>query len=589
MVNVIHILSKRFAQNLISTVTDGTRQERWVSGFFRLMAITLGALHGWVAAANHSMNPDGISYLDIGDAYMRGDWNMAINSVWSPMYSWILGPVLHFLNPSMQWEFPVVHLVNFVIYLVALICFEFFWRQVMLLHRAQISTKSEGFPDWALLSLGYLIFVTASLILIEIWAVTPDLLMSAFVYLAAGLVVQIRLGRAGWRLFIFLGLILGLGYLAKAIMFPVAILLLGVALLSVGNVRSAVPRVLLAGLFLLVVIAPYVAMISVAKGRLTIGEAGAFTYAKHVNGIPFHHWQGGTPENGTPLHPTRQIFDKPPIYEFGTPIGGTYPVAYDPSYWYEGLKANFDLAQQIKTLIASALFYYELFSYQFGALAFGVLLLYALERPRVAKPTEIVSRWGLTIVALAVFAFYGIVTVIGRYVGVFVVLFWADLLANVSLPDSQLLRRWVSLLSIIMILFMLINIAAFNLQGFRDLTGGGEPDQLTPQDQKPSWPGEVAEELHRLGPKAGDNVAVIGYGFDSFWARLGRVQIVAEMLEEEADAFWLGDPSMQSEVIRAFATTGAKAIVAEDVPSYASLSGWRQVGNSNYYIYILAQ
>jgi hypothetical protein len=61
------------------------------------------------------------------------------------------------------------------------------------------------------------------------------------------------------------------------------------------------------------------------------------------------------------------------------------------------------------------------------------------------------------------------------------------------------------------------------------------------------------------------------------------------MLEVEADAFWLGDPSTQSEVIQAFTTTGAKAIVAEDVPSYASLTGWHQVGNSNYYIYILAQ
>jgi hypothetical protein len=31
------------------------------------------------------MNPaDGISYLDIGDAYWRGDWHMAINAFWSP-------------------------------------------------------------------------------------------------------------------------------------------------------------------------------------------------------------------------------------------------------------------------------------------------------------------------------------------------------------------------------------------------------------------------------------------------------------------------------------------------------------------------
>jgi hypothetical protein len=69
----------------------------------------------------------------------------------------------------------------------------------------------------------------------------------------------------------------------------------------------------------------------------------------------------------------------------------------------------------------------------------------------------------------------------------------------------------------------------------------------------------------------GDKVAVIGYGFGSFWARLARVQIVAEMLGWQADDFWLGDPALQSEVVQAFAGTGARAIVAEKVPSYATL------------------
>ena len=76
------------------------------------------------------MNADGINYLDIGDAYMRCDFEVAINSVWSPLYSWILGAVMAVVQPSMRWEFPVVHLVNFGIYIVALVCFEFLWRQL---------------------------------------------------------------------------------------------------------------------------------------------------------------------------------------------------------------------------------------------------------------------------------------------------------------------------------------------------------------------------------------------------------------------------------------------------------------------------
>ena len=34
------------------------------------------------------MISDGVSYLDIGDAYFRGDWKAAVNAYWSPVYSW---------------------------------------------------------------------------------------------------------------------------------------------------------------------------------------------------------------------------------------------------------------------------------------------------------------------------------------------------------------------------------------------------------------------------------------------------------------------------------------------------------------------
>jgi hypothetical protein len=138
-----------------------------------------------------------------------------------------------------------------------------------------------------------------------------------------------------------------------------------------------------------------------------------------------------------------------------------------------------------------------------------------------------------------------------------------------------------------MMCFLLANIALFNLEGFADLRVGGAPRSYTEAAGPPDWPGQVAQTLHNLGIDPGDKVAIIGYGFDSFWARLARVRIVAEMLSYEADAFWEGDPSFQAEVLQAFASTGAKAIVAENVPSHVSLSGWHRIGSSNYYVYVL--
>jgi hypothetical protein len=100
----------------------------------RLLAVGLGAAHTTVAVLQQSMNEDGIGYLDMGDAWFRGDWEMAINGVWSPLYSWILGAVIAVFEPSTRWEFPAAQITNFAIYIAALFCFEFFWRELRARH-----------------------------------------------------------------------------------------------------------------------------------------------------------------------------------------------------------------------------------------------------------------------------------------------------------------------------------------------------------------------------------------------------------------------------------------------------------------------
>jgi hypothetical protein len=183
---------------------------------------------------------------------------------------------------------------------------------------------------------------------------------------------------------------------------------------------------------------------------------------------------------------------------------------------------------------------------------------------------------------------YAPILVAGRYVGAFVVLFWSDLLAQAHLPDSPVGRRMITIFSIFIIAFLGFNILLFNIQGFGDLARSGEqPPASAALAGPPARPLAVAEELGRMGIEPGDPVAVIGYGFDSFWARLARTKIVAEMLEWQATPFWLGDSAFQQKVLTAFASTGAQAVVAENVPAYAKLPGWRRVGNSSYYIYLL--
>jgi hypothetical protein len=560
-----------------------------VRPFFRILAISLAGLHTWAAITSQSMNADGIAYLDIGDAYFRGDWQEAINPVWSPMYSWVLGLVLFIFKPSMRMEFPLVQLTNYVIYLVALVSFVFFWRQLMHYRRVRLDSSpgSVSLPDWAMHSLGILLFIWASLTLIEIWSVTPDMLMAAIVFMAAAYLLRMRLVVLGLRQYAMFGLYLGLGFLAKTVMLPIAFLFLLAGLFSAGGLNRTAPRILLSlGVFILVA-GPFIALISNAKGRFTFGESGQITYIRYVNGIPYPHWQGGPEGYGTPAHPSRQIFADPPVYEFAAPIGGTYPITYDPSYWYEGVIPSYSLGDLIPAILSNLQVYLDMLFREMGPFMAVALILLWLGFRSPSPGLKNMLSWNLAILAILTLGLYSLVYTESRYIGVFLVLIGADLLVNLILPDSHANRRLLHVASLVLVIFMMGNMVVHNLEGFDRLVSRSSVPTGVAVAAPPRWPGEVAEELHRLGITQGERVGVIGYAFDSYWARLARVKIVAEMFEWEADPFYLGDSEFQSKVVLAFKNAGASAIVAEYVPAYTSLPGWRQVGETNYHIYLI--
>jgi hypothetical protein len=381
-------------------------QDRHLKAAFWVIAVSLGLLQTW--ATRHYMNPDGVSYLDVADAYWRGDWGMAINGYWSPFYSWILGLPLAISSPTSYWEATVVHFTNFGVYLGALICFEFFWRSLSDCQCNQGTESRTGdcvaLPSWAWWAIGYSLFIWASLNLISVREVTPDMAVAAFVYLAAGLILRINCGSASWRTFALLGIVLGFGYLTKAAMFPLAFVFLGASLVANRNWRRTGPLVLLALLLFLAVSAPFVSALTERKGRLTFGDSGKLNYAWFVNGVTWHvHWQGNDDGSGAPVHPTRKLHDMPAIYEFVTPIGGTYPPWYDPAYWYEGVKLDFDLGKQVGVLASNASVYFDLFARERADLLVGTIVLYLLGRRRLSTVQERALPWMLLTPALAAF------------------------------------------------------------------------------------------------------------------------------------------------------------------------------------------
>ncbi|MGH9941200.1 MAG: ArnT family glycosyltransferase [Pyrinomonadaceae bacterium] len=560
--------------------------ERRVRTLFWIAAIVLGLVHAW--AGRYSMNQDGVSYLDIGDAYFRGDWAAAINAYWSPLYALLLGLVMSVVRPSPAWEFPVAHLLNFVLYLAALAAFDFLLKE-LLAHQRQrseeLNDKRATLPVWAWMMLGYSLFIWSTLSFIPLRLVTPDMCVAAFTYLAVGLLLRIRRGNTGWRTFAALGVVLGLGYLAKAAMFPLAFVMLGVALFAAGGLRKAWPRVAVAlGVFLLIA-SPLIIALSLSKQRLTFGETGRITYAWFANGVPVRYWQGEGRRNGTPQHAPRKVLDKPALYEFATPVGGTYPVWYDPSYWYEGVRPRFDLGRQFKAVKLGAARYHKLFfSYLQSGLLFGWLVLLCACAPRRwwHAAREIAAQWVLLVPALATLALYALVLVEPRYVSAAVVLLWLGLYSGVRLPAGEGARHVAGSVAVVAAAALLV-VVGLNTFKMQDEDAAG-------RDQS-----EVVEELRRVGVQPGDKVAVL-YPGDSVgsrsrmtaWARLARARIVAEIPPRDSADFWAADEPTRARVIESLAGTGAKVIITEDLPPGVAPEGWQRLGGLKHHVRALS-
>ena len=387
----------------------------------------------------HTIVPDGTSYFDIASACASGHWAAAINGYWSPAYPVLLSFVFLLFRPSLYRELTLVHCFNCLILIFALCCFEYFLRglEEHLAAASSIDPERAPLPKWALRAILYALFFWASLYMTPPSLDTPDALVFALVLLASGIILRIADGSIGFLRSAALGVVLGLGYLSKAAMFPLAFVFLVVALFAVNNFRRAVTRLALALFFFLLVAGPFVLLLSQSKGRLTFGDSGRINYAEFVDGVKVCiHWQGGPPGAGTPIHPTRKIFEMPPVYEFATPIEGSYPPGMDQSYWYDGVHPFFQLKGQLNALRHTLDNYFELFSRLSGIFAgFLVLLIWGGSIRNFASIfLREVFLWGPGIAALGA---YALIFVDLRYVSAFVILLVAGLFSAVRVPQSE--------------------------------------------------------------------------------------------------------------------------------------------------------
>jgi hypothetical protein len=410
------------------------------------------------------------------------------------------------------------------------------------------------------------------------------MLVAAFVFLATGIVLRIRRQPSNWVLFILLGIVLGIGYMGKSVMLPLTPVFLIAALFAAG-LRRAWPRVVVAVAFFVLIAGPFVFAMSRDKGRLITGRSGRLNYLWSINRVIVPHWQGDEPGSGTPEHPTRKIFDNPPAFEFGEPIKGTYPVWYNPPYWYEGSVTHFNFRQQVRVFVGSVKSYYELFrswGLQYG-LFVGVVALYVMGRKLRSLLFDLGRQWPLFIPAFAGCGMYALVFVEARYVGSFVVLFWLALFSAVRLHHTPNAHRFIRSITLVLVVsIMFTTIASSTRESLRTVSQLVSGEDPTAHEQ---W--QVAEGLRERGVVPSDKVASVGDSFRAFWAHLAGVRISAEVRRDKIVTFWQSDPALRSELINAFARAGVKAVVAERPPPGIDLTGWQKLRNTDYYVYLV--
>jgi len=434
----------------------------------------------------------------------------------------------------------------------------------------------------------------------------PDSIVCALVYLIFAMLFRIRRGAVTWGGSIFFGLLLGLGYLAKAVMFPMAFVFTGVALILAGRSQKKLSKILVAFSVFLLLSLPYMVLLSNANSRWMFSDAGRLDLIWTMNQVKkFSHWQGEEIVYGTPVHPTRKIYDDPPMYEFREPFHVTYPPWYDPSYWYQGVKVTVDPVRQLWVIVrntgalliflatsptASATWYGLKFGTTIGSFLTLFCILVLTNRGRVSVLRGIVEHWFILLPIASVLGLYALLHFEGRYIAAYVVVLWMVLFRSIAISHSEESK---SIFAAVLIAAGLISTITLAVATSRSVflatrhfaTAKTEASFL--QSGYTNW--QVAKYLHDAGLRAGDPVGSVGWTYRAYWARMARVHIVAEVPEEPAGAktFWSWNREKTVAVMQLFRNVGAKAVVVnESAPGDSAPVNWQRIGNTDYYVYV---
>ncbi|MGO9119164.1 MAG: hypothetical protein ACLQPD_16350 [Desulfomonilaceae bacterium] len=551
-------------QNIDSdSLRAGTRIAFWIFGPLAAAILTY--------TTRYFINGDAMTYIEMGEALINGRFSALANLTYSPGYPVLLGLAQSILKTNPLNEIQSLKIVNFFCFLLAMSACD----RLMTLARKELerfeTTEQPPVPIWIFNALCYSMFLVASLALVRLGLLNPDMLIFALVLLVAAVILRIRESPDAYSRYAALGLATGIGYLSKSFFLVFSPIFFLSAAACSASVRRALPRLLVAVLVTLIVSAPLIGALSDRLGRFTYGELGKHVYAFWIFG------------QGDPIYP-KVINEKPKTVLYRYDIQCTRPSGFDICYWYEGFRPVFNLNVhapiiarnvvsvflQAPWLLLIAIWY--IFQWRLGDIRIGPL-----------RPTSIFIV--LFTISIAGIAFYCLLNVEPRYIASFLFLGFVALVMSVRYPEHKPRSRVLMLGSAIALTLFFMGLSAYSLvdQSCRSLRSKG--GKLS---YKEAFLEQIAVKdfLQKQGIVQGDEIAIIGSPPVN-WARMAGVKIVAEV--PDIDQMLSASAEQRAASLAALRNEGVKSIVVKDVRfREPSQSNWIPIpGTGDYFAHTL--
>lgn len=506
------------------------------------------------------LNPDGVSYLDVGRKLLENWLLSGYSGYWSPLYAILAAAGAQAAEWAGRHRLAGVQAVNLMLFLAALAACVWMVRGLI----GSCGGEPDGWRGVAVQISALSLFTVAVVRFGGLPLVTPDVLVAGITMAAVGLTARIAAGGWSRKNLFAAGVLLGVGYWAKAIFFPLWWWWLAVAV-WLGWREPARRAIIWALAGWLMVAGPLVAQTSRTVGRLSFGEVGRLNVFWYVSRVaPFAFWEGREAGYGQPVHPLKKVEAGPGVYVFGDTFPeATYPLWYAPWYWYEGAKPKVTKAQLSNAIrenlrpLIGALKNRAVLTLM--VVSFLAWLSRVCCRPRIAVLLVAAGPLALILVHLENRFLYGNLTAI-----------WAAGAAGlVEAPQGR--RRFLEV--------MLLSVSlAGALLAYRYAL-------LTAVASAPYRIASIAEGLQQMGVNNGVRFCWIGSvsdGGELAWELRGR--IVAQ-ISDVAYVDWIRRHGLlPAEVESAFGQAGCQAAIAMLREKDPAPKGWSKVGRWPVYL-----